>query len=170
MSCDVHTYDTSYVALKSKTVQLIAIDTSSSGAPINLTAVVINGPPLGGTYYGAQLSFGLTSCVYQVAITDSARIYAGVTIPSLNGNVDGELEVVLRRLPPKTPAGAVVRTSTQLIAYLADQPWSFEQRSAVLDVVHALVSIRGWEDPIAREFIANYEQTLRERGVDPAIF
>jgi hypothetical protein len=50
------------------------------------------------------------------------------------------------------------------------QPWSDEQRNAVLDVASALSSLRGAQDPISRDFIGNFETILFDRGIDPTAF
>jgi hypothetical protein len=168
MTCDIRLYDSSYNALSSNSVQLVPVDTSS-GPPTTLSAAVQNGW-LGGGAYGAHLSFAPSPCVYQVAITDSNRVYGSVTIPSLNGNIAGQLEVVLRRVPPRTSGGVVVRNLGQLRGYLANQlSWSDENRNAVLDIVSSLGLLRGSNDPTLRDFIGNSEYMLGLLGIDPSI-
>jgi hypothetical protein len=168
MACDVRLYDSSYSSLTSGSIQLVPVDTSS-GLPTTIIAAVPNGH-LGGGVYGARLSFTPYHCIYQVAITDSARVYGSVTIPNLYGNIAGQLEIVLRRVPPATGGSLVVRAMGQLRGYLATQlSWSNENRDAVIDVVNSLSSLRGSTDPTLRDFIGNSEYILGLLGIDPAI-
>jgi hypothetical protein len=49
--------------------------------------------------YGADLPFIPAPFVYHVAIVDTAKIYAGATVPNLNGAMPLDLDVVLFHLP-----------------------------------------------------------------------
>jgi hypothetical protein len=166
MACDLRLYDISYASLVSTSVQMIAVNTVSMHTTITSA---FNGS-LGGGAYGAHLAFPTGLFVYQIAILDTYRVYGNVTIPSLNGNRAGQLEVVLRRLPPATGTGIVVNTYAQLAGYVAGQPnWSTENRQAVFGVVSALSSVRGASDPMLRDFIGNCEYSLNLLGINPAI-
>jgi hypothetical protein len=164
MPCDVRVYDTGYAAL-STSVQVIAINSSVATRPNLCTAVQT------GTTGFAQLPFSLTQCVYEVSISDSSRTYGHVLIPSLNGNVAGQLEVVLKRLPPPTSGGgAFVTSASQLTGYLAAQGWSDEQQQAVLDVGSAVIVVRRGTGPTYRYLFGLYQYTLEERGISPSAF
>jgi hypothetical protein len=55
-------------------------------------------------------------------------------------------------------------------AILTNPYWSSEERQAVLSVMNALGSLRGTATPVVLDFIAHYEQTLADRGIDPEFF
>jgi hypothetical protein len=103
VSCDVRLYDGTYGPLPAAaSVQLVPINTSMAGRPNLCTAVTYAG---GGSVH---LSFVVRHCVYQVAIVDPSRTYGGIVIPSLNGNVSGQLEVVLNLSRDIFPAAGCV--------------------------------------------------------------
>ena len=86
-------------------------------------------------------------------------------------NVAGQLEVVLKRLPPPTSGGgAFVTSASQLTGYLAAQRWSDEQQQAVLDVGSAVIVVRRGTGPTYRYLFGLYQYTLEERGISPSAF
>lgn len=74
---------------------LVAVDQESL---TNCCPVQTNRRFIGGGY-GADLQFTPASFVYQVAIADTAHIYAGATVSNLNGATPGDLDVVLFHVP-----------------------------------------------------------------------
>jgi hypothetical protein len=164
MACDIRLYDSVFASLTAA-VQVVPINTSATGRP-NLCTAVTNG-----SSGSVHLPFPITRCVYQVAVVDPARVYGGVTIPSLNGNVAGQLEVVLRPLPTASPGGgAAITSTTQLASYMVSQGWTDLQRAAVLDVANALRLLRPSLDPIVRYFVSVLEYTPEERLIPPYLF
>src|SRR5215469_13615917 len=111
MSCRIKLYEMhptpppSLESLKSSTVVFVAINQASL---TNCSPVQGNRRLIGGGY-GADLQFTPALFVYQVAIADTAHVYAGATVANLNGATPGDLDVVLFHLPPSgvgaVPAG-----------------------------------------------------------------
>jgi len=176
MSCRIKLYETSqispsprsHVSLRSSTVQLIAVEQASL---TNCCQVQMNKRFIGGGY-GADLSFIPASFVYQVAIVDTAHTYAGATISNLNGATSCELEVVLFDLPTSA-VGAIA--SSGAAAYVREAvvrhpSWSVVEKQAILSVMNALGSLRGTATPIVLDFIAHYERTLADAGINPELF
>jgi len=164
MTCDVRLYDTGYTTL-STSVQVIAINSSITTRPNLCTAV-----PTGIAGF-AHLAFPSTRCVYEVSVSDPSRTYGHVLIPSLNGNVAGQLEIVLKRLPPPTLGGGVFVTSaSQLTGYLAAQGWSDEEREAIFGVGSALIVVRQATSPTYQYLFGLYQYTLEERGISTSAF
>ena len=64
----------------------------------NCSPVQPNRRLIGGGY-GADLQFTPASFVYQITIADTAHVYAGATVPNLNGSKSGDLDIVLFHLP-----------------------------------------------------------------------
>ncbi len=101
MSCRIKLYEASrtlprsHVSLRSSTVQLVAVEQARLA---NCCPVQANRRLLGGGF-GADLPFIPAPFVYQVAIVDTAQIYAGATVPNLNADVPVDLDVVLFHLP-----------------------------------------------------------------------
>lgn len=138
---------------------------------MNCCQVQVNKRLIGGGY-GADLPFVPAAFVYQVAIVDTAHIYAGAITSNLNGASPGDLELVLFHLPTSrfeatasSAAAAYVRQAT--ITYSS---WSAVEKQAILSVMNALGSLRGTATPIVLDFIAHYERTLADAGVNPASF
>jgi hypothetical protein len=149
-------------------VQLVAVEQASL---TNCCPVQANKRLIGGGY-GVDLPFIPGSFVYQVAIIDVAQVYAGATVPNLNGAMPGDLEVVVFKLPMSgigaLPAGT---TAAQLRgAILTYSFWGPEERQAVLSVMNALGSLRGTTASAVMDFLNQYERTLRDRGIDPELF
>jgi hypothetical protein len=165
MPCNVRLYDTGYTALTAS-MQVIPIDVSTAGRP-NLCAVVHSSSA--GLAY---LNFNLAQCVYQVSISDPQRSYGHVLIPALNGNVAGQLEIVLNRLPPPSTGGrgAAVTSASQLSSFMVSRSWSNEQQAAVLGVVNALVLVRGAAGQTSQYLEGLYSYTLEERSISPSAF
>ena len=158
----------SHIALASTSVELVAVDQTTFA---NCCSVQTNGS-LGGGIYGADLPFTAASIVYEVAIVDTATTYAGATIKNLNGDVTGDIDVVLFKLPPPVGAssgpggGSAAQVRSNVGAYGA---WATEQKLAVLSVIDAYASLRSSVAPDVRRFLGIYSRTLAERGIDPAV-
>jgi hypothetical protein len=172
MPCLVQLYEVTatspavHLALTATTIDLVAVDEATRA---NCCKVVSNGA-LGGGGFGGNLVFATASIVYQVAIVDSAMIYAGVTLPHLSGTVNGSLDVVLHKLPAaaKGSAGSTGTSAAQIRAdVLAFPLWNDEEKQAVLSTMSALIAVRGSNAPALRQFIQTYEITLSARGIDP---
>jgi hypothetical protein len=173
MSCRIKLYETSrtasrsHVRLRSATVQLVAVEQANL---TNCCPVQVNKRLIGGDY-GVDLPFIPGSFVYQVAIIDVAKTYAGAMVPNLNGATPADLDVVLFKLPTRgvgvVTGGNAVQVRTAIVA---NPYWSSEERQAVLSVMNALGSLRGTATPVVLDFIAHYEQILADRGIDPEFF
>ncbi len=121
--------------------------------------------------YGVDLPFIPGSFVYQVAIIDVAQIYAGATVPDLNGATPAALDIVLLKLPTTGVGVATGGNAVQVRSAIATNPcWSPDEKQAVLSVMNALGSLRGTAVPLMLDFIALYEQILADHGVDPEFF
>jgi len=148
-------------------VQLVAVEQANL---TNCCLVQVNKRLIGGGY-GVDLPFIPDSFVYQVAIIDVAKMYAGATVPNLNGATPADLDVVLFKLPMRKVGVAIGGIAVQVRTAIATNPyWSSEERQAVLSVMNALGSLRGTAAPLVLDFIAHYEQILAERGIDPGFF
>jgi len=149
-------------------VQLVAVEQASLA---NCCPVQANRRLLGGGY-GADLPFIPAPFVYQVAIVDTAQIYAGATVPNLNGAMPLDLEVVLFHLPmggvAAVPAGGTVAQVRG--AVLTHPSWSADEKQAVLSMMNALGSLRGTAAPSVLGFITHYDRGLTNCGIDPALF
>src|SRR5215831_13395744 len=103
MSCRIKLYETSqtaprsHVSLRSATVQLVAVEQANL---TNCCPVQVNKRLIGGGY-GVNLPFIPGPFVYQVAIIDVAKIYAGAIVSNLNGAAPADLDVVLFKLPTR---------------------------------------------------------------------
>ena len=173
MSCRIKLYEMSrtaprsHVSLRSATVQLVAVEQARL---TNCCPVQVNKRFIGGGY-GIDLPFIPDSFVYQVAIIDVAKMYAGATVPNLNGATPADLDVVLFKLPMRKVGVAIGGIAVQVRTAIATNPyWSSEERQAVLSVMNALGSLRGTAAPLVLDFIAHYEQILAARGIDPGFF
>jgi hypothetical protein len=173
MSCRIKLYETSqtaprsHVSLRSATVQLVAVEQANL---TNCCPVQMNKRFIGGGY-GVDLPFIPGSFVYQVAIIDVAKIYAGATVPNLNGATQADLDIVLFKLPTRRVGVTIGSIAVQVRTAIATNPyWSSEERQAALSVMNALGSLRGTAAPLVLDFIAHYEQILAERGIDPGFF
>jgi len=174
MSCRIKLYEASltlprsHVSLRSRTVQLVAVEQVSLGdcCPVQTNKRLIGGG------YGVDLPFIPASFVYQIAILDTAQIYAGATVSNLNGAVPGNLEVVLFQLP--TSGVGVMQASgtaaTVRSAVLTHPSWSPDGKQAVLSVMNALGSLRGTAASPVLGFITHYERALMDRGIEPGLF
>ncbi|SAL75884.1 hypothetical protein AWB68_04866 [Caballeronia choica] len=174
MSCLTKLYETTaaapsvHVGLPASTIELVAVDEATLANCCN----VVTNASLGVGTYGANLNFLTASMVYQVVIVDTAKIYAGATLPHLSGAVNGSLDVVLHKLPPLAKGGiGPAGTTAQVRAAVTNFPrWNAEERQAVLSVVSALIAVRSSTAPQLQKFIQIYETTLNDRGVDPGVF
>ena len=174
MSCRIKLYEMSptsppsHGSVRSSTVLLMAVDQASL---TNCCPVQTNRRLIGGGY-GADLQFTPASFVYQVAIADTAYIYAGATVSNLNGATPGDLDVVLFRVP-SSAVGAVATggTAGQMRGAVSRHPsWSPDEKQAVLSIMNALGSLRGTVAPPVVDFIIHYERVLTDRGIDPGLF
>jgi hypothetical protein len=173
MSCLTKLYEitaaapSAHIALSAPTIELVAVDEATLA---NCCGVVTNAS-LGSGSYGANLNFLSASIVYQVVIVDTAKIYAGATLPHLSGAVNGSLDVVLHKLPPPAkgrigPAGTTAQVRAAVTNF---RLWNAGERQAVLSVISALTAVRGSTAPRLQNFIQIYETTLNDRGVDPGV-
>lgn len=179
MSCVVKLFEPNsatppvHVDLTAGVIELVAVDETSK---MNLSSVETNkgfAAGTGHTGFGADLQFNQDSIVYQVAISDPTGVYGGGTISSLTGTTDGDLDVVLEKLPPATSPSAAAGATTAMQArqaVLGDLGWTAGQRRAILSVMDALGSLRGATSPPLLAFIRNYEVILRDRGIDAGLF
>jgi hypothetical protein len=173
MSCRIKLYEArtlprSHVSLRSPTVQLVAVEQASLA---NRCPVQANRRLLGGGF-GADLPFIPAPFVYQVAIVDTAQIYAGATVPNLNGDMPVDLDVVLFHLPKGgVVALAAGGTVAQVRGAVLTHPsWSPDEKQAVLSAMNALGSLRGSAATPVLGFLTHYEQALMARGIDPELF
>ena len=119
MSCRIKLYEMrptsppSHESLRSSTVLLVAINQASL---TNCSPVQTNRRLIGGGY-GADLQFPPAHFVYQVAIADTAHVYAGASLPNLNGATPGDLDVVLFHVPA-SGVGAVAAGCTAALPYI----------------------------------------------------
>ena len=147
----------------------MAVDQESpteTGCPVQTNRRFIGGG------YAADLQFTPASFVYQVAIADTALIYAGATVSNLNGATPGDLDVVLFHVP-SSGVGAVATggTAGQMRGAVSRHPsWSPDEKQAVLSIMNALGSLRGTVAPPVMDFIIHYERVLADRGIDPGLF
>jgi len=172
MSCLTKLYENvagAHMDLTASSIDLVAVDQSTFA---NCSSVCGNaGLPASGGRYGANLSFTPATIVYQVAVADSSGVYAGATITNLNGDLAGDVDVVLFKLPPPTTSGATGATAALVrSAVLAHQTWTAAEKTAVFSVMHALGSLRGATNPTVTNFVRRYEEELRNRGIDPRFF
>jgi hypothetical protein len=175
MGCKVRMYEDSgnqssaHSNLVSSTVQLIAIDESTRK---NCCAAVQNGSLAGTGKYGADLTFSLSAIVYEVAIADLALIYAGTRVSNLNGNMQGDIDVVLFKIPPASIGiGATATNAAQMRQLvLAHRTWSPNEKLAILNLMDALSSLRGTSAPALMSFIDNYSTALARQGIGPNLF
>jgi hypothetical protein len=174
MSCRIKLYEIgptsppSHGSVRSSTVLLVAVDQESL---TNCCPVQTNRRFIGGGY-GADLQFTPASFVYQVAIADTALIYAGATVSNLNGATPGDLDVVLFHVP-SSGVGTVATggTAGQMRGAVSRHPsWSPDEKQAVLSIMNALGSLRGTVAPPVMDFIIHYERVLSDRGIDPGLF
>jgi hypothetical protein len=178
MSCIVKLFEPNsasppvHIDLKASRIELVAVDETTK---VNCCNVETN-KALSGRYktrHGADLQFNKDSFIYQVAISDSLGVYGGTTISSLTGTTDGDLDVVLEKLPQGTHArGAAGATNAAQArqAVLSDPVWTVGEKRAVFSVMNALVSLRGTSAPALLSFIRNYTEILRNRGIDANLF
>lgn len=174
MSCRVKLYEMrptsppSQESVRSSTVLLVAINQANL---TNCSPVQTNRRLIGGGY-GADLQFPPAPFVYQVAIADTAHLYAGATVPNLNGATPGDLDLVLFHVPA-TGVGAVAAggTAAQMrVAILKHPSWSQDEKQAVLSVMNAPGTVRGTTAALVMDFITHYERILADRGIDPRLF
>ena len=93
MSCLVKLYEKvgrAHVGLRASSLSMVAVDKATL---INCSPAQNNGPLWGHrNSYGADLQFPKGPIVYQDAIADTQLVYAGTTVPNLNGDIDGDLD------------------------------------------------------------------------------
>lgn len=176
MSCLVKLFEPNsasppaHVSLTPSSIELVAFDQTTL---TNCCGVQKNaGLSAGG--YGALLPFGASSIAYGIAIVDTHSVYGGITISSLSGTTAGDLDVVLDRVPGTRIAGAgggTGVTATQVrLAVLRDSFWTPGEKRAVLSLIDALSALRGATTFPMIGFVHHYEVTLRDRGIDSALF
>jgi hypothetical protein len=166
-----------HVDLTARSIELVAVDEATK---TNLSNVETNAgftAASGHKGYGVELQFSQDSIAYQVAISDPLGVYGGATISSLSGTTDGNLDVVLDKLPQTQIAGgsasaAAALTSAALVrdAVVHDGFWDDGEKQAVLSVINALSSVRGATLPPLLAFMRNYEVILRDRGINAGLF
>lgn len=170
MSCRVKIYDTAHKPLASSRIDLVAVD---QGTRRNCCAPISNGS-LGVAHYGANLAFSTGTFVYQVAVVDLARVYAGLTVPGLNGNVAGDLDVVLYPLPTSSGGGtggaSGATTAAQVFTYIDQSSWTAYEKQGLRSVIFALMQLRGSTDQVVLGFIAQYEESLSRYGINASLF
>lgn len=169
MACRVKIYDTAHKPLASSRIDLVAVD---QGTRRNCCAPVSNGS-LGVAHYGANLAFSAGTFVYQVAVVDLARVYAGLTVPGLNGNVAGDLDVVLYPLPTTSgggTGGSRATTAAQVFIDIDQSSWTPYEKQGMRSVIFALMQLRGSTDPVVLGFIAQYEESLSRYGINASLF
>jgi hypothetical protein len=169
MSCLVKLYEsvTGHPTLTAASVELLAVDQASRA---NCCAVQTNSHLASGGY-GANLPFAVASIVYEIAIVDTAQVYAGATVQNLNGSINGDIDVVLFKLPPGGAGPVAATTGVQMRTnILTYGMWSSEERQGVLSVINALASLRGTTVGPVLGFIDSYERVLRARAIDPRLF
>lgn len=140
---------------------------------VNISNLETNKGLSGGTGSGAHLQFNRNSIVYQVAISDPGGVYGGATISRLTGTTNGDLDVVLDKLPQGTNATGAAGATTAAQARQAVQSdlfWTAGEKRAVLSVMNALGSLRGTTSFPLIAFIRNFEVILRDRGIDANLF
>jgi hypothetical protein len=176
MSCLVKLFEPNlasppiHVSLMASAIELVAVDETTKA---NLSNVETNKALSGGTGYGADLQFNQDSIVYQVAISDPQGVYGGATVSSLTGTTNGDLDVVIEKLPQGSSAsGAAGATNAAQVrqAVLNDPVWTAGEKRAVLSVMSALGSLRGATAIPLFAFIRAYEVVLRDRGIDASLF
>jgi hypothetical protein len=121
--------------------------------------------------YWVDLPFIPSSCVYQVAIIDVAKIYAGAMVPNLNGATPAALDVVLFKLPTgKNESSDRGQCHSSATAVVTNPYGSPDERQAVLSVMNALGSLRRTGTLLVLDFMAHYEQIWAARSIDPEFF
>lgn len=181
MSCQVRLYDSSFVDLCLNSIQIAAID--QGPPPVNCCPVQSNQTvraPSGQVGCGADLAFNQGTFVYQIAIHDPSGAFAGTTLPDLNGNIDGGLDVVLYSAPPPGSHQGQIRapaSTAEVSVFIEEQPfWTGENKMAVRSVARGISSlmqsvIRFVEvDNVVFAFAQGYALFLDDRGIDPSIF
>jgi len=158
-----------HVDLTASTIELVAVD---EGTKTNCTNVETNRFLPASTRHGANLAFTKTAIIYQVAVSDSASVYGGTTVMSLSGTTDGDLDVVLQKLPTSgiTTTGLVTTAAQARQTVSAYLSWTSGEKWAILSTMNALTSLRGTVAPQLLRFISNYEFLLRDRGIDANLF
>ena len=122
------------------TAQLVAVEQAGL---TNCCPVQVNKRLIGGGY-GVDLSFIPGSFVYQVAIIDIAEMYAGATVPNLNGATPAALDIVLFKPPTRGVGIAIGDNVAQVCTAIVTNPyWSSEERQAMLSVMNVLGSLLG---------------------------
>src|SRR4051794_6547700 len=102
MSCLVKLFEPNsasppvHVDLTATAIELLAVNEVTKA---NCSNVETNKTLSGGAGYGADLQFNQNSIIYQIAISDPQGIYGGATISSLTGTVNGDIDVVLEKMP-----------------------------------------------------------------------
>jgi hypothetical protein len=176
MSCVVKLFEPDsslppvHVTLTAAAIELVAVNETTKA---NMTNVETNKALSGGTGSGADLQFSQDSIIYQVAISDPQGIYGGATMSSLTGTTDGDLDVVLDKLPQATSATGAAGATTAAQArqaVLSEFSWTPGNKQAVLSTMNALGSLRGATSPPLLAFMHNYETILRDRGIDADLF
>jgi hypothetical protein len=175
MSCLVKLFEPNsasppvHVDLKAANIEIVAVNQTTLANCCNMET---NKSLKGSSHYGADLQFNKDSIVYQVAISDPRGTYGGTTILSLTGTTDGDLDVVLEKLPQTGVSGATGASNAAQVrhAVLSDPNWTAGEKQAVLGLMIALASLRGTNEPTLLRFIQDYSFILRDRGIDPNLF
>jgi hypothetical protein len=74
---------------------------------------------------------------------------------------------------PTSAVGAIASSGAATYvreAVIRHPSWSVVEKQAILSVMNALGSLRGTATPIVLDFIAHYERTLADAGINPELF
>ena len=174
MSCLVKLFEPNtasppvHVDLTAGTIELVAVN---EGTRANCSSVETNKALAGSAGYGADLQFRKDSIVYQVAISDTAGIYGGTTVSSLTGTIDGDLDVVLEKLPvTRISSGRATSAAQARQDVLVEPNWTAGEKQAVIGVIVAIVTLRGTGASQLISFVQRYEVALENLGIDYSLF
>jgi hypothetical protein len=165
MSCEVYIYDSTFAAVISSSVEIVAKDYKNR----TKLCSVQNNQYIKGKLYGANCSFTTGSFSYMVCVDDTGGIYSSEVICPLNGDEPGRLDVVLYPIPTTTGTGTSPTTAQGISQYIAAQLWGEEEKIGARMLVNALyISRSGW-DPTLMYMIPRWEQRLDALGIGPSI-
>jgi hypothetical protein len=176
MSCNVKLFEPNsasppvHETLKAAVIELLAVNEATKA---NLSSLETNKAlNASATSHGADLQFNKDSIVYQVAISDPTGVYGGTTITSLTGTTDGDLDVVLEKVPQtrSTSAGGAGSAAQARQAVLNDLSWTAGEKQAVLSLMNAVGSLRGASTPLVVQFLRRFEVALENLGIDYTLF
>jgi hypothetical protein len=153
-------------------LQLVAVDESTL---TNCSSTMNNArlPGTGGRY-GADLRFTPSAIVYQVAIADSMQTYAGATVSNLNGDIDGDIDVVLHPWPQQSPFSGGTSAGANAVQVRASvmnfRGWTLDEKRGVFSVMNALSFLRPATTGVVRDFVSLYVQALTGLGINATFF